>query len=328
MNPARWPDDLVSVFESAVTAEYCSLTASGRPITVPATPYLGRHRTTLDVSTGLAYPAKAERARREPRVALLFADPVGTTLADPPVVLVQGLATVRDTDLQANTDRYVQLSTEKLPDATMGPRAALRRMSWYFARIWVEVTPLHIQWWPSREMGEPARRWHAPEATAAPLSDPAPPGAAPGAWIRPPVAWRPLAAAALPGSLADLSVVDSNGFPLCVPVANARLDDDGVVLDVGPGAPALAEGAACLTLHRHAARFTGQENHSFVGHLEQSGDGWHLTVERALGDWSLAGGRARVAAAFLSKRRVLRRRTAQEAERRSQPVPEVRFPVG
>lgn len=328
VNPAGWPDELVGVFESAITAEYCSLTATGRPVTVPTTPYLGRVGTTLDVSTGLTYPAKAERARREPRVALLFADPVGSSRLDPPVVLVQGLATVRDSDLQANTDRYVQLSTEKLPEATMGPRAVLRRMSWYYARIWIEITPLHIRWWPSRALDAPAQEWHAPEGTAAPLSDPPPPGTTPGAWIRPPTDWRPVAEAALPGSLADLSTIDANGFPLCVPVTGVRLVAGGMSFDVGPGAPALGDGPACLTVHRHAARFTGQENHTFVGRLEQRPEGWHLGVERALGDWSLAGGRLRVAAAFLSKGRHLRRRTAQESLRRSQPVPEVRFPVG
>src|ERR687886_732155 len=96
---AGWPEALVPLFERAITVEYTSLTAAGRPITVPITPYLEADGTTLDVSTGLTYPAKAERARRNPKVSLLFADPVGSRLVDPPVVLVQGLATVRDADL-------------------------------------------------------------------------------------------------------------------------------------------------------------------------------------------------------------------------------------
>ena len=104
-DPAGWPEEVRAIFERAMTCEFATVTKRGAPITYPVTPYVGEHGRTLDVSTGLAYPAKAERARRDPRVALLYSDPTGSGLADPPVVLVQGLATVRDGDLQANTDR-------------------------------------------------------------------------------------------------------------------------------------------------------------------------------------------------------------------------------
>ena len=87
------------MFERAITCEYASLTRAGSPVTAPITPYIGASGT-LDVSTGLTYPAKAERARRNPRVALLFADTIGAGAGDGPVVLVQGYAAVRDGDLQ------------------------------------------------------------------------------------------------------------------------------------------------------------------------------------------------------------------------------------
>jgi hypothetical protein len=78
------------VFTQAVTAQYTSLTQGGAPIVVPTTPFVEGGAGSLDVSTGLAFPAKAERARRNPKVCLLYADPVGSGLAHPPVVLVQG----------------------------------------------------------------------------------------------------------------------------------------------------------------------------------------------------------------------------------------------
>jgi hypothetical protein len=53
---------------------------------------------------------------------LLFSDPVGSGLNNPPIVLVQGLATVRDKKIQANTDRYVRLALGKLPAAYQGIR--------------------------------------------------------------------------------------------------------------------------------------------------------------------------------------------------------------
>jgi len=136
---------------------------------------VGEGGTTLDVSTGLTYPAKAERARGNPKVALLYSDPVGSGLEEAPVALVQGLATVRDADLQANTDRYVCLSLAKLRAVYEGqPRFVLRSLTWYFARIWMEVTPMRILWWPLGHLGEPPRGWRAPAGTPAPPSDPAP----------------------------------------------------------------------------------------------------------------------------------------------------------
>jgi hypothetical protein len=64
-----WPEELLHLFERALTVEYASLTRAGAPVTYPLTPYVGQGGTTLDVSTGLTYPAKAERARRNPKVA-------------------------------------------------------------------------------------------------------------------------------------------------------------------------------------------------------------------------------------------------------------------
>ena len=308
-----WPPELLEVGEGSVTAEFASFTRTGAPVTVPTTPYVGAEGRTLDVSTGLTYPAKAERARRDPRVSLLFADPLGAAVDRPATVLVQGLATVRDADLQANTDRYVRLSAQKYPEVTKGqPRFVLRRMAWYYARIWIEVTPLHVRWWPDRNLDEQARSWNAPEGTAAPLSDPAPSGAQPKAWLRPPSSWRPAAAGVCEHlTLHDLTVVDANGFPLCLPVTGTRLVDDGFLVRLGPGAPPLDEGPACLTLHTHAEVFTGQENRTFVGRIvpedRDAGGGVtaRLLVERALADWSIAGSRAQTAVGFLRKGRLL-----------------------
>jgi hypothetical protein len=323
-----WPRDLRSTFERAITVEYASLSSNGNPVTVPVTPYLEPSKNTIDISTGLTYPAKAERARSDPRVCLLFADPVGRDVGRAPVVMVQGLATVRDSDLQANTDRYVRLSLQKVPAATAAvPRSILRRVPWYFARIWVEVTPLHMKWWRSRELSETPSQWDAAEGTAAPLSDPAPPGKQPRPWLAAPVSWRDTAQRSMKSmELCDLTTIDANGFPLCVPVSRVRLAGDGFHFELGVGAPELQKGPACLTMHVHDEIFTGQENRTFIGSIEHDEGHWRMKVERALGHWSLPGGKLRKGAEFMAKGRKLSPRLEQEARRRSQRVPAVRFP--
>lgn len=328
MTGRPWLPELDKVFEDSLTAEYASLTRDGAPVTVPVTPHVEEGCDTIDVSTGLTYPAKAERARRDPRVALLFADPLGVGHHTAPVVLVQGLATVRDANLQANTDRYVRLSMKKIPAATeRAPRFALRRTPWYFARIWIHVTSLHIKWWPSRDLDEEPSVWEAPEGTAAPLSDPAPSGSQPPGWLPAPREWRKTATTAIEKmELRDLTSLDSNGFPLCVPVAGCSLEPYGFRLAIGRGVPELNEGPACLTLHTHERVFRGQENRTFVGSLQRDDTGWRLNVQRVLAHWSLAGGSVRMSFGFLAKGRRLSPRLAHEAKRRSQPVPRVRFP--
>lgn len=321
-----WPTELLGVFEHAVTCQYASLTRAGAPVTVPTTPYVGA-LGTLDVSTGLTYPAKAERARRNPKVALLFADPIGSGVSDAPVVLVQGHAAVRDADLQANTDRYARASMIKLPAAAEGqPKALLRRLTFYYARIWVEVTPLRIQSWSDRSLASAPQSWHADADLRLPDSDPEPRGNQPPPWLDAPQGWQELAArtlAELP--LADLTVVGSDGLPICVPVAADGLDGTDVPLRIGAGAPELPAGPACLTVHGHDERFTTQENHTLMGTLTHDNGGTRLRVERALADWSLTGNRLQRSVGFLRKGRRLAPRLKAEAARRGQPVPTVNF---
>ncbi len=329
-NSMGWPEELLPLFERALTVEYASLTRAGAPVTYPLTPYVGEDGTTLDVSTGLTYPAKAERARRNPKVALLYSDPVGSGLEEAPVALVQGLATVRDADLQANTDRYVRLSMAKLRAVYEGqPKFVLRSLAWYFVRIWMEVTPTRILWWPQGRLEEPPREWVAPAGRAAPPSDPAPPGKQPAAWAERPSEWRPVAELALRElPLRDLTFVGADGFPVCVPVSKVALESEGFRLRAARVPGTRPEGFACLTVHTHDAGFSSQQNRVFVGRVSEAEDGSVMfDVERVLGDWSLAGGKLATTFDLLfRKRRRLRPRLEAEAARRGQVVPKVRFP--
>lgn len=325
---AAWPAELTPVFEQFVTCEYATLTKAGAPITYPVTPYMGADGQTLDVSTGLTYPSKAERARRNPAVALLYSDPNGSGLTNPPVVLVQGYAAVRDADLQANTDRYLRLSMQKAPEAYKGmPAFMLRRMPWYFARIWIEVTPARILWWPQGDLNRAPLRWEAPADRTYPASDPAPTGKALGAWKEANVDWRTGAGRAVAkfGPPA-LTVVDQTGFPTPLRVGRASLTPNGFHLEVPAGLPVALQGAACLTFHHHDVPFTRQENVVFVGHVEMGASGALFHVERQLADWSLGDSKLQGLISFFKSGRKVAPRLEAEAARRGQPAPIINLP--
>src|SRR5438552_950298 len=146
---ASLPSDVQQVFDRFITTEYVTVDGSGQPIAWPVTPYYRAGAPCIDVSTGLGYPKKAHDARMNPRVALLFSDPTGSGLEDPPTVLVHGTAEVNDRDLDANRERYDREVREKLPGAVSAePPGFLKRFfSWYYTRIYVHVRPERVYVW-------------------------------------------------------------------------------------------------------------------------------------------------------------------------------------
>src|ERR687894_960310 len=112
---ATLPAEVQQVFDRFITTEFTTVDGSGQPITWPLTPYYRPGDPCIDVTTGLGYPKKANDARANPKVALLFSDPTGSGLTGAPMVLVQGTAVVDDEDLDANRARYRREIVEKLP---------------------------------------------------------------------------------------------------------------------------------------------------------------------------------------------------------------------
>src|SRR3982074_1966060 len=127
------PSEVQSVFDRFVTTEYTTIDPAGQPITWPVTPYYRPGAGAIDVTTGIGYPKKADDAAANARVALLFSDPTGCGMEDPPMVVVQGADKVDDAALDANAQRYQWGSLENLlaVKEQMPPDFLRRFFTWY-----------------------------------------------------------------------------------------------------------------------------------------------------------------------------------------------------
>lgn len=314
-------DELSALIERSVVAHVATLDRAGRPVTWPMTPYLDERSTAIEVSTGVAYPAKAERARRDPRTCVLVGG------GGRPLARLTALATVHDRDLQRNTDRFVAQATVKTGAGwSRLPRRIVRAQTWHWVRIHITLTPIRVEWWPDGRMEGPARIWTAPATMAAPPSDPPPTGPSPGGWQRRPGPWRERVeyAAAELGS-PTLTSVGPDGYPRITTATVTGIDAAGVDLAV-PDLDATGGGRACLTFDRvHGdGEFLGQENAAFTG-VFSPGTG-RFDVERLLPDFSLPARGLAKHRAFVSARRRLSARLEAECARRGQTVPQVRLP--
>ncbi len=77
---ASLPAEVQAVFDRFITTELTTVDRAGQPITWPVTPYYRPGDPCIDVTTGLGYPKKANDARANPLVSLLFSDPTGSGL--------------------------------------------------------------------------------------------------------------------------------------------------------------------------------------------------------------------------------------------------------
>jgi hypothetical protein len=316
---ASLPADVQAVFDRFITTELTTVDRHGQPITWPVTPYYSPGAPCIDVTTGLGYPKKANDARENPLVSLLFSDPTGSGLTDPPMVLVQGSADVDDRDLEANRLRYETEAREKLPAATTlhPPEPIKRFMSWYLTRIYIHVRPERVYVWPRGDMSaepelfdahmEEVRSGHSEEP---PRFHASPEGGASG--------WNPrLADLGTTYPTAALSLVSPDGFPFAVRVP-VRADGARrwIRIDAAPDAAPLQPGLACLTAHAHADDFTWQRNFQARGDLVQAEDGWVLIPHKFVGGFEQPRSRLAALRANVAKARRYRRTAKRELARR------------
>jgi hypothetical protein len=310
-NANSLPVPVRQLIEAAISMEFATVSAAGIPIDTPTFAFCDTAGGSMDLATGLAYPAKAERARRNPKVGLLIEG-----LPGEPVVAIAAQAAVRDADIQANVDRYIAETSAYFEMYSGGnPWSVARQATWYWSRIFIRCLPLRILWWPdATAMDEPAREWHAPTGTVPPRSDPAPETAISPAPQWPSRPWQERVTEAFALGLPHLTVLDADGYPLPVRTRRVERAEGGFSLDVPTGARWVKAGPASLC-------FLGTIN--FLGHVEPRAGTATFRVERVLPTLPTVADPRELWQPSEGTRQAFTSRLARELERRGLPMPQV-----
>jgi hypothetical protein len=287
---ATLPEQVQDVFARFITVEYTTVDGSRQPITWPVTPYYERGGPCIDITTGLGYPKKAEDARGNPKVSLLFSDPTGSGMERPPAVLVQGTASVDDADLAANRDRYQRESFEKLPatKSMYPPKFVQPLFGWYLSRIYVHVRPERVYVWPEGDFDREPQLFgsHIDEVRAGHSQEPAVSPPEPTAGTAP---WDDrLLELGDRYETAVLSIVAPDGFPMSarLPIELDQAANRIRITKVPVGIP-LAPSRACLTAHEHDPDFLWQVNFQVRGNLVQEDGAWSIVPRKLIGGFEL-----------------------------------------
>jgi hypothetical protein len=316
---ASLPSAVQSVFDGFITTELTTVDRRGQPITWPVTPYYTPGAPSIDVTTGLGYPKKANDARANRLVALLFSDPTGSGQQSPPSVLVQGIADVDDHDLEANRTRYARESVEKLPaiKKLLPPESVQRLFAWYFTRIYIHVRPERVYVWPEGDISKEPELYgsHMEEIRSGHSEEPDRFHAQPGGGRS---EWDPrIHELGTTYPTAVLSFVCPDGFPFAVRLP-VRVDpaDRWVRIEADPIGVPLEPGLACLTAHVHGDQFTWQRNFQVRGDLVKREDGWALIPHKLIGGFEVPAGRIATLRANARKAIRFRRTAKREMARR------------
>jgi hypothetical protein len=161
------PSEVEEVFQNFFTCEFTTLGKNHQPVSWPIFPLFWAARMKFALLTPIGLAKKAANIRRNPRVSLLFSNPTGSELADPPAVLVQGQAAVSeqiltslsdyDPDLLLLLKQHARKLLQRQPAVGLYMLNPITRylMDWYFMRLLITITPQSISWWPAGDFSRP-----------------------------------------------------------------------------------------------------------------------------------------------------------------------------
>jgi hypothetical protein len=250
------------------TCEFTTLGRDGTPLTWPVSP-MRQEDGTLLVTTSIGFPQKALNVRRDGRVGLLFSDPTGSGLADPPQLFIHGTAECASelTTSPEGLEDYWLMLYERQPSSRSYTLPGLRSLTdWYYMRLLITVTPAHAE--------------ERPASTAVALpSDGLTPGSAGLAQ-----AWSRAVGAGVPGArqlagypTAVLGALDAQGAVALVRTTPQPAGDRFAV--AAAAGVDLAAGRAGLLVHRHDEKLAGVHFALVCGQIARPG------VPAGPGDW-------------------------------------------
>lgn len=151
------PQQAFAILRNYRTCEFSTMSKDGTPITWPVCARL-LHDGRFLLTTSIGMPQKAFNIRRNPKVSLLFSEPMGSGVEEPGAVLVQGTATAEDrivTDVNS-----VPELREYIIENIFGRQPNGKFMSsWfgkllipmYYMRILIYVKPERMFHWLTRD---------------------------------------------------------------------------------------------------------------------------------------------------------------------------------
>src|SRR2546421_12248765 len=157
MGALHLPSEVEAVFREFRTCELTTVNRQGQPLTWPTEPFYDAPEGRLIVTCSIAFPVKVYNARRHPQVAVLFSDPTGAPLTDPPTVLVQGDATVAELvdDPPWSYAMFKESILRQLRTRSFVSNPLARWLfTFQFQRLAIFVQPRHILFWTRGDVSQ------------------------------------------------------------------------------------------------------------------------------------------------------------------------------